>query len=555
MAGPGGGPSRRSHTKSRKGCRTCKKRHIRCDEAFPQCRNCTKHQVRCDYMDSPSVSSPGGFDGTASANLLWTKEIEQTVDIWLRNGEFPFPELRVYPQPQWHSYSKTELRLIHHLCSITNEMLRNRSTKLTVWTDCLPQVISLGASHAHVMHAMLAFSASHLAWISQSSETRHLAGYYASLALRDVQQEVGNVNRSNADALLASSMLLQWVATDWRGWSTLVANSSHIMNAMQAWKNESIFADYLNDASSRYSQQYMNPNGTVVTPDTHRDHLNTLQHIHSCLRYLLAYLNHYDQERKWVEQLLGFIERLQNSTPAQALDEQFSQLYALRKWLFWVPISLLAVRRNDAMVLTVIAYFYATALALEPMFPDVGHAFCASFALQPLEAILATIATYQVENAYDAAVSAAVTCIGFPRETAASYRARRQRDNLGALHTSPSYYDPSAAQLNLAGPFDLVGSGPSLSPAAPSPLSYYGQSNPYDSRPTSIDYSGMSISSNSITNSAGYISPHLPPTAPALSYPVSQEEVAAVAAAAAYTPYPGVQLAYSGFVSTPAVWT
>ncbi len=36
MAGPGGGPPRKSHTKSRKGCKTCKRRHIRCDENFPQ---------------------------------------------------------------------------------------------------------------------------------------------------------------------------------------------------------------------------------------------------------------------------------------------------------------------------------------------------------------------------------------------------------------------------------------------------------------------------------------------------------------------------------------
>lgn len=32
----GAGPSRRSHTKSRTGCKTCKRRHIRCDELFPQ---------------------------------------------------------------------------------------------------------------------------------------------------------------------------------------------------------------------------------------------------------------------------------------------------------------------------------------------------------------------------------------------------------------------------------------------------------------------------------------------------------------------------------------
>ena len=36
MAPHGTGPTRKSHTKSRKGCRTCKRRHIRCDETFPQ---------------------------------------------------------------------------------------------------------------------------------------------------------------------------------------------------------------------------------------------------------------------------------------------------------------------------------------------------------------------------------------------------------------------------------------------------------------------------------------------------------------------------------------
>jgi hypothetical protein len=36
--GQSSGPvqSRRTHTKSRKGCQTCKNRHIRCDETAPQ---------------------------------------------------------------------------------------------------------------------------------------------------------------------------------------------------------------------------------------------------------------------------------------------------------------------------------------------------------------------------------------------------------------------------------------------------------------------------------------------------------------------------------------
>ncbi|RYC91859.1 hypothetical protein BFJ63_vAg5300 [Fusarium oxysporum f. sp. narcissi] len=46
--------NRRSHTKSRMGCFTCKRRHIRCDENYPQCQNCTKHKVKCSFHDTPS---------------------------------------------------------------------------------------------------------------------------------------------------------------------------------------------------------------------------------------------------------------------------------------------------------------------------------------------------------------------------------------------------------------------------------------------------------------------------------------------------------------------
>ena len=43
---------RRKHQKSRRGCTTCKRRHIRCDEASPRCQNCVKHRSTCSYPDA-----------------------------------------------------------------------------------------------------------------------------------------------------------------------------------------------------------------------------------------------------------------------------------------------------------------------------------------------------------------------------------------------------------------------------------------------------------------------------------------------------------------------
>ncbi|KAJ5806575.1 uncharacterized protein N7503_004177 [Penicillium pulvis] len=40
---------RRAHTKSRRGCRNCKLRRIKCDEAQPQCQKCISFGVTCNY--------------------------------------------------------------------------------------------------------------------------------------------------------------------------------------------------------------------------------------------------------------------------------------------------------------------------------------------------------------------------------------------------------------------------------------------------------------------------------------------------------------------------
>ncbi|RAH66142.1 Zn(II)2Cys6 transcription factor domain-containing protein [Aspergillus aculeatinus CBS 121060] len=49
---------RKSHRKSRNGCRTCKSRHVKCDEMKPECSNCLNHSVQCVYGPSPKDAQP-----------------------------------------------------------------------------------------------------------------------------------------------------------------------------------------------------------------------------------------------------------------------------------------------------------------------------------------------------------------------------------------------------------------------------------------------------------------------------------------------------------------
>lgn len=65
------------------------------------------------------------------------------------------------------------------------------------------------------MHALLSFSANHLAWLHSSNEIRNLHIQYGGTALRGLHEAIGNFSHQNADAVLAASLLLLWQATEW----------------------------------------------------------------------------------------------------------------------------------------------------------------------------------------------------------------------------------------------------------------------------------------------------------------------------------------------------
>lgn len=65
------------------------------------------------------------------------------------------------------------------------------------------------------MHAFLAFSASNLAWISKSTDARKIQIQHGGIALRGLHDAISSFSRSNADAVLAASILLMTQANDW----------------------------------------------------------------------------------------------------------------------------------------------------------------------------------------------------------------------------------------------------------------------------------------------------------------------------------------------------
>ena len=75
--------------------------------------------------------------------------------------------------------------------------------------------LKIGTDYGFVMHALLALSATHLAWLTDCPLTANMAYEHRGIALKGLHEAIGAFSRQNSDAVLAASLLLSWQATEW----------------------------------------------------------------------------------------------------------------------------------------------------------------------------------------------------------------------------------------------------------------------------------------------------------------------------------------------------
>ncbi|KAH8888041.1 hypothetical protein GQ53DRAFT_692208 [Thozetella sp. PMI_491] len=129
------GARRRTHHKSRFGCRNCKNRKVKCDETKPACLNCKKRQEQCDFL---IIDSP---EPTLSASGL----------------------------------NMADLELLHNYTCIT---YRTLSENATIREFYRTTVVQIGFSCDYIMRSILAVSSLHLA-----HHRPHMLDHHQSLAI------------------------------------------------------------------------------------------------------------------------------------------------------------------------------------------------------------------------------------------------------------------------------------------------------------------------------------------------------------------------------------
>ncbi|OAP65011.1 hypothetical protein AYL99_00983 [Fonsecaea erecta] len=404
--------------------------------------------------------------GTKTPDLLMSPELQRRIDNWRLTGESQMPELQVHDRIYWTRFSTIDLRLVHHITTLSTDMYNQGYSSCTAWGSRMPSLISAALAHDFVMSALLALSASHLAWQTKNADTDNLAYHHRGVALKGLHQAIGAFSRENSEAILAASILLSWQSTEWRGWASLQQGVSTVLSAMRMWIHESELAGYLETQRSigraRANATPTMPHAQVSIP--HED-LRRIEQITTALHNLRLRLLTNEELQEHTGQLIDYLQELQRALPIQGPENVFSRLQPLRDLIFWLPSSVLRVNDSDLGPLALLSHLYASALAVEPLFPDIGGAYLGSMSLGPLETIHDILRTRRATQPQDAHIQVALSLVEVPMQIGNSYRHRQRHNSHGSQGVEGYRYSPQGSPF--AGPRIPIATPTSDSPVAP----------------------------------------------------------------------------------------
>lgn len=218
------------------------------------------------------------------------------------------------------------------------------------------------------------------------------------------------------------------------------------MSAMRPWIHESEFARYLQD------QRMMARAGTPATPTLPQarltspsDDLRKVDHIIAALQTLQLRLSNSQELVEHATQLVEYLQELQQDMTPRNAEQAFVKLQVLKDWVFWLPPRILRRGESDLAPLVLLAHVYASALAVESVFPELGGPYLGSMSVYPLDNVRAMLEKRRKQQPQDAGIQVALSLIEAPIQVLASYRLQHRHNSQGSQSMEPYRYSPSGS--------------------------------------------------------------------------------------------------------------
>ncbi|KAF7960579.1 hypothetical protein EAE96_000258 [Botrytis aclada] len=175
----------------RSGCKTCKIRHLKCDEAKPTCHRCCQDRVKCDGYDLIRQTSVTLHEGHPEYNTIQLVQPKQSLLTDINNQDLYF----------------------NHAVQYTIQDLSDLTTSISFWVDFLPRSLSQIAA---TRYALIALAAAHIDFLTQKTvncsveaATKHERSVilHYNMAIRHLQPLMSKATPEDAEAALARCIL------------------------------------------------------------------------------------------------------------------------------------------------------------------------------------------------------------------------------------------------------------------------------------------------------------------------------------------------------------
>ncbi|PQE05610.1 C6 finger domain protein [Rutstroemia sp. NJR-2017a BBW] len=204
---------RRAHKKSRKGCRNCKLRRVKCDEKRPSCFKCRDYGYICNY-DSRTPDLEMAISGGSIA-----AETGEEIQSWSTFSSKPLkkPTIPITLEPSITIGDGMSSMILDRQSLARLDRFRNR-TVLSIGTPTTSELFqnisySMAFEHPYLMHVMQTLTATHdrfLALPSPHSYHRSVTeSYHLSHAASLFNKKLFSpINDKDRDALWATAALM-----------------------------------------------------------------------------------------------------------------------------------------------------------------------------------------------------------------------------------------------------------------------------------------------------------------------------------------------------------
>lgn len=186
------------------------------------------------------------------------------------------------------------------------------------------------------------------------------------------------------------------------------------------WKQESDIAQLVENQRA-LSTTDLSMAGVYQPLDEDMVHLDqTIQ----ALQMTQKRISHNLEHSQRLGELIEFIQQFRDDFPNQTAEQSFESIQTLRRWLFWLPPSMLRSSESEINALPILAQFFAVGISLDRFFPELGGAYLGALFISPVEEMYRIIATHNAADPFNTELRLALELMDLPRGIVARYRSR-----------------------------------------------------------------------------------------------------------------------------------